>query len=223
LTQIQPGKIAGLDKIFLKMNFYDIFNTKFAQYKKQNKKALNKIPKNKRTNEAARLFLQEEGEQLKKELDKRTRAGETANFQGLPNAAKTYFGRDFVAKVKRAQRMEGAELLYLGGPNYAFNDGGAIDVVTKMMKGPKYIGPTFVVGEMEETESARAIEHYIKKYPQIVKTISDIYNEFKSIGFFDNSGAYSWTLYGLFNELDEYCLFISVIKEEEEEEDEDGE
>ena len=205
------------------MAFFDTFNTEFAAFKKANK---TKAFKAKTTEQKAKIFLQQSGPELKKELEKAVKNNEKIIFSGLPNAAKNYFGKETVQNLKRKFAFETAILIQRSNRKFAFNEGSILDIDVKdwLKKSEK---PAFiVVGDIYTDEEAR--EHFFNKDPLTVKTIKQIKEEFGTVE--DSLNYPNFVVYALTSiNSKKYCLFLfcddngKPMEEDEDEEDEDEE
>lgn len=135
------------------MTFFDTFSQKFAQYKRENKKSLKGL----KTEAQAKQFLNSRGEDLKKDLENALRNKEKINFVGLPKAAKSFFGTDFVPKFKRKLIWENAELRRLTEGTFKFNESNQIyELLEKMIKasGGGFFSNYITDGNEEERKKA---------------------------------------------------------------------
>ena len=186
------------------MSFFDTFSQKFAQYKRENKKSLKGL----KTEAQAKQFLNSQGKDLKKELQKSVRNGEKINFAGLPNAAKTFFGSDFVATFKRKLKWENAQLIRLSAGTFKFNEGNAIfQFLDSILSGSK--GGFFAdyITDGNEDERRQAAEQAIKS-PKDFNNIDDVFEKLNSITNRENSNA-NWEAWGLFADDDQYKVFLN--------------
>lgn len=135
------------------MTFFDTFSREFAQYKRENKKSLKGL----KTEAQAKKFLSSRGEDLKTELEKAIKNKEKINFGGLPKAAKSFFGSDFVPKFKRQLIWENAELRRLTGGTFKFNENNQIyEIIEKLIKtsGGGFFADYITDGNEEERKQA---------------------------------------------------------------------
>jgi hypothetical protein len=135
------------------MIFFDTFSQKFAQYKRENKKSLKGL----KTEAQAKQFLKSKGQELKKDLEKAVRNKEKINFGGLPSAAKSFFGSDFVPKFKRQLIWENAELRRLTEGTFKFNESNQIyELLEKMItaSGGGFFSDYITDGNEEERKQA---------------------------------------------------------------------
>lgn len=135
------------------MTFFNTFSQKFAQYKRENKKSLKGL----KTEAQAKQFLNSRGEDLKQDLENALRNKEKINFSGLPKAAKSFFGTDFVPKFKRQLIWENAELRRLTEGTFKFNESNQIfELLEKMItaSGGGFFSDYITDGNEEERNQA---------------------------------------------------------------------
>lgn len=186
------------------MTFFDTFSREFSQYKRENKKSLKGL----KTEAQAKKFLSSRGKDLKTELEKAIKNKEKINFSGLPNAAKTFFGTDFVPKFKRKLKWETAQLIRLSGGTFKFNEGNAIfKFLENILNGSKGGFYANFITDGNEEERKQAAEQAIKSAKDF-SNIDDVFEKLNSITNRENSNA-NWEAWGLFADDDEYKIFLN--------------
>lgn len=186
------------------MSFFDTFSQKFAQYKRENKKSLKGL----KTEAQAKLFLNSRGTGLKKDLEKAIKNKEKINFGGLPKAAKTFFGTDFVPKFKRKIKWENAELIRLNPGTFKFNESNQMFVLLEnLIKGSEGGFFTDEITSGNDEDKEKAIQQAIKKEKDI-KNIDQVFDRFNKMTNRQNSNV-SWEAWGLFTDDDQYKIFIN--------------
>jgi hypothetical protein len=186
------------------MTFFDTFSKKFAQYKRENKKILKGL----KTEAQAKQFLSSQGNELKKDLEKAVKDKEKINFAGLPNAAKTFFGPQFVPKFKRKLKWLNAELIRLSGGVFKFNEGNAIfEFLENILNGSSSGFFANFITDGNEEERKTAVEMAIEKTRDF-NNIDDVFEHLNSITNRENSNA-NWEAWGLFADDDQYKVFLN--------------
>lgn len=190
------------------MSFFDTFSQKFAKYKKENKKSLKGL----KTEEQAKRFLKSQGSTLKKDLERSVRNKEKINFAGLPNAAKSFFGSDFVPKFKRKLKWENAELVRLSAGTFKFNESNSIfeflgNLISNSEGG--FFGDFITDGNDEE--KIESISRAIGKEKDFY-SIDEVFDYLNKLTNRENSNA-NWEAWGLLAEDDQYKLFLNFPKQ----------
>ena len=212
------------------MTFFETFSQKFAQYKRENKKSLKGL----KTEAQAKQFLNSRGEDLKQDLENALRNKEKINFSGLPKAAKSFFGTDFVPKFKRQLIWENAELRRLTEGTFKFNESNQIfELLEKMItaSGGGFFSDYITDGNEEERKQAieqavntpnKQKEKQKKAAPPAPGTgptqkkgktkdfynIEDVFNYLNKLTNRENSNAF-WEAWGLFADKKNFKLFIN--------------
>lgn len=186
------------------MSFFDTFSQKFAQYKRENKKSLKGL----KTEEQAKRFLKSQGTGLKKDLEKAVSNKEKINFAGLPKAAKSFFGTDFVPKFKRKIKWLNAQLIRLSGGTFKFNENNAIfQFLEGILSGSAGGFYANFITDGNESERQQAVEMAIQRNKDF-SSIDEVFIHLNSITGKNNSNAF-WEAWGLFADDDQYKLFLN--------------
>lgn len=186
------------------MSFFETFSQQFAQYKRENKKSLKGL----KTEAQAKLFLNSRGTDLKKDLEKSIKNKEKINFGGLPKAAKSFFGSDFVPKFKRQIKWENAELIRLNPGTFKFNESNQMFVLLEnLIEGSEGGFFTDEITSGNDEDKEKVIQQVIKKEKDI-KNIDQVFDRFNKMTNRENSNI-SWEAWGLFTDDNQYKIFIN--------------